>query len=1120
MKPRETTAGILRVLLVCAIAGHAWETNKLYPMPRNMPLIGEAGRSDTAWYFDSLKNADSLFTRLSVPVREGGWSALERDTTDPTGHTFWTINDRGLNVAHEVGGRSDKVFPFPGYTHKLLRIRVQGDSVAVLSIDSIKSLEDAAVFTTGLVSTKAATGETALRMRLDSAKVDTSTGNKIAPVANGYDFEAIRKYGNSLFLSDEYGPFVVEVDIPTLRIKKEWYPGMGLPEVLKKRRANRGMEGMAVTPSGKIVGVLQSAMHNQVGGNTNATRDGEMLRVVWLDPVTGKTREFAYLSDLKDGKRRGRDVKTSEVIALSETRFLVLEQGVENTVEKLYHIDIFEIDITHATDISATGPDGLVIGGKTLEQIAIVRGDLAKTGIVPVAKRLLVGDLIRNSVWRSEKPEGIAVIDDSTLAINNDNDYGMTDYGADGVPHMLAPDQIVPNVMYFRIPKLSARLADTLFPKPAAFRLTILHNNDGESQLIDAGNGATDRGGVDRFKALVDSARTQAAAKGRHVITLTAGDNFLAGKEFQASLDREATAPIYDGIALDLVGYDALTIGNHDFDFGPDVLARFIRSFATSKAPFLSANLSFASEPALKALADSGRIRSHIVLDRGGEKVGIVGATTPTITTISSPRRTTIDTNVVAAIQSRVDSLVAAGVNKIVVVSHLQAVSNDTLMAKKLRNVDLLLAGGGDELLGSTSTLLQPGDAAPVSPYPIKVQDADGKTVYVVTAPGDYLYLGQLEADFDDSGRVIRVVYGSGPRRVVGGSFPDAVGRDAAVKAQVVDPVAAYVSSLSSIIVGRTQQGLNGVRNDVRSKPTNLGALTADAMLWQSARIARNLGIDTARIALQNGGGIRNAAVIPAGPLTMSNMFDIAPFGNKFAVFPRLPVTTLKDGFENAVRLLPATSGGYAQIAGANIWIDTSRAGATLDASGKLATRGSRVRLVVMGTSDTLVRDGQVVDSSRRVPFATIDFLATGGDGYPFGADSFVVAPIAQHQFLRDYISSGLDSIVDSTRYPIGFSGRVHILPSTPVSAASRLARSARFHAANGRLTGALVLAEAGSVRMDLLDIQGRTVATTGNREYAAGPHTLSLAPSGRGLFLLRLDAPGLRQTRTVQILD
>lgn len=173
-----------------------------------------------------------------------------------------------------------------------------------------------------------------------------------------------------------------------------------------------------------------------------------------------------------------------------------------------------------------------------------------------------------------------------------------------------------------------------------------------------------------------------------------------------------------------------------------------------------------------------------------------------------------------------------------------------------------------------------------------------------------------------------------------------------------------------------------------------------------------------------------------------------------------------------------------------------------------------------MGASDTLVRDGQVVDSSRRVPFATIDFLATGGDGYPFGADSFVVAPIAQHQFLRDYISSGLDSIVDSTRYPLAFSGRVHILPSTPVSATSRLARSARFLATNGRVVGSLVLAEAGEVRMDLLDIQGRTIATTGRRELAAGSHELSLAPSGRGLFLLRLEAPGLRQTRTVQILD
>jgi hypothetical protein len=114
MKQAPRRRSVTFALLALACAGHAWETGRLYDFPQ-MPLIGESGRTDTAWYFDSTKNADSVYARLAIPVREGGWSGLERDTTDPTGHTFWTVNDRGLNVAHEVGGRADKVFPFPGY---------------------------------------------------------------------------------------------------------------------------------------------------------------------------------------------------------------------------------------------------------------------------------------------------------------------------------------------------------------------------------------------------------------------------------------------------------------------------------------------------------------------------------------------------------------------------------------------------------------------------------------------------------------------------------------------------------------------------------------------------------------------------------------------------------------------------------------------------------------------------------------------------------------------------------------------------------------------------------------------------------------------------------------------
>ncbi|MFL7867330.1 MAG: bifunctional metallophosphatase/5'-nucleotidase, partial [Anaerolineales bacterium] len=104
------------------------------------------------------------------------------------------------------------------------------------------------------------------------------------------------------------------------------------------------------------------------------------------------------------------------------------------------------------------------------------------------------------------------------------------------------------------------------------YTLTLLHNNDGESQVVNAGSDLEDFGGAARFKAVVDNLRgavTPSASEG--VLMISSGDNFLAGPEFTASLNNGV--PFYDTIAMELIGYDAVALGNHDFDFGPDVLA-------------------------------------------------------------------------------------------------------------------------------------------------------------------------------------------------------------------------------------------------------------------------------------------------------------------------------------------------------------------------------------------------------------------------------------------------------------------------------------------------------------------------------------------------------------------
>ncbi|MGD1916382.1 MAG: bifunctional metallophosphatase/5'-nucleotidase, partial [Phycisphaerales bacterium] len=326
---------------------------------------------------------------------------------------------------------------------------------------------------------------------------------------------------------------------------------------------------------------------------------------------------------------------------------------------------------------------------------------------------------------------------------------------------------------------LLALAAGTASAQSADFYLHVLHHNDAESQLLNAGAGALeDFGGVDRFATVVANLRAEAqvfpAGFDSGSVLITSGDNFLAGPEFSASLD--AGVPFFDTIALDLIGYDAFAIGNHEFDFGPDVLEDFIAGFTTNPAPFVSANLDFSGEAGLQALVDSGRIASSTVIDvatsmGGTVQVGIVGATTTSLPFISSPRGVVVS-DILPAVQAEVDALTADGVDIILLTSHLQGVTTERDLIGSLRNVDAVIGGGGDELLANPDDLLIPGDEPAVvlgeSGYPLTRTDADGATVPVVTTAGAYKYVGRLILGFDTEGNLVEVLDESGPVRVSG----------------------------------------------------------------------------------------------------------------------------------------------------------------------------------------------------------------------------------------------------------------------------------------------------------------------------------------------------------------
>jgi 5'-nucleotidase len=563
------------------------------------------------------------------------------------------------------------------------------------------------------------------------------------------------------------------------------------------------------------------------------------------------------------------------------------------------------------------------------------------------------------------------------------------------------PTQVVTTTTPVTVPGPTQTVTTTVpapAPAPKALRLTLLHNNDGESKLL-TGDSLANVGGAARYVTKLNQVRQQAAAftdpaieagtKAKGTVNVSSGDNFLAGINYQGSL---AAGSFYDAFPLNRIGYDAVTLGNHEFDFGPSRLADFIED--TTSATFVSANLGFDTEPRLKALADQGRIRRSVVVDRGGVKIGIIGLTTPTLPSVSTPGNTVINANLAQVVNTEVDALEAAGVRVIVLSSHLQGLASEKALIPQIDGVDVVIAGGGDELLINGEPKVDTSTA--FGPYPDRtVQDRTGRTIPIVTTQGEYRYVGRLTAEFDAAGDLQSIdAATSGPVRVVGSAFTgapaDAVDRDPAIVRQVDEPLTRFRAALDGRVIARSDVALDGRNNGgetIRRRETNLGNLVADSFLYVARRDSQARGRPLPDVALTNGGGIRNSNVLrgtntgcgPFGsPFTISegDTFRILAFDNTI-VRATVDVPKLKELLEHGFASLPATNGRFPQIGGMRVVVDRSQ------------PVGSRVRSVTLITgNEPLVTNGAVVAApSRQIVVATTDFLAQrNGDGYPFNA--------------------------------------------------------------------------------------------------------------------------------------
>jgi len=458
----------------------------------------------------------------------------------------------------------------------------------------------------------------------------------------------------------------------------------------------------------------------------------------------------------------------------------------------------------------------------------------------------------------------------------------------------------------------------------AEYKLTILHTNDFHARFepiskYDGPCSAEDNGEGKCFggSARLMTAISEARSRSNNSILVDGGDQFQ-GTLFYTYYKGALAAEM-----MNQMGYDGMTVGNHEFDDGPEVLRGFMDAV---KFPVLMSNADVSAEP---LLADT--LAKSTVIERAGEKIGLIGLTPEDTDELASPGDNITFSDPVAAVQGEVDKLTAQGVNKIIVLSH-SSYGVDQKVAAGTTGVDVIVGGHSNTLLSNTN------DRA-AGPYPTMVGDTA-----IVQAYAYGKFLGELNVTFDDAGNITQAV---GEPIVLDA----AVTEDSAVVGRIAE-AAKPLEEIRSKVVAQTNEPIGGDRAVCRAMECTMGNLIADAML---ARVA-DQGI---QVAIQNGGGIR--ASIDAGEVTMGEVLTVLPFQNTLSTF-EVSGATLVEALENGVSQVEEGAGRFPQVAGMSYAFDASKAA------------GSRVSDVMVG--------GAPIEMDKVYGVVSNNYVRNGGDGY------------------------------------------------------------------------------------------------------------------------------------------
>ncbi|HCK01150.1 MAG TPA: hypothetical protein DHV72_14175 [Serratia grimesii] len=320
-----------------------------------------------------------------------------------------TVTDRGPNAdAPAIGEQDAKIFANPAFVPLLMDIRV-GNGKAVAS--NSRPLHDQQGPISGLPLPAGLIGSTNEVALSDTLK--TLPGDR-----RGLDTEGITEDGKGgYWLCDEYGPFLIHIDSQGKILAKygptaeqgELAVAGGLPNIIKWRQPNRGFEGITRLPDGRILAAVQSTLDVEGKSKNKA----QFTRLISFDPVSGKTAMYGYPIDI-DSYKKAKDAKVGDIVAVDNQHILLVEQGSDKDKQMINKI--YLVDLSQATDLSAF--DGK---GKALEFDDAK--ELAKRGVTLAQKREVVD--LRKLGWQQEKVEGLSLIDNRTLAVINDNDFGL-----------------------------------------------------------------------------------------------------------------------------------------------------------------------------------------------------------------------------------------------------------------------------------------------------------------------------------------------------------------------------------------------------------------------------------------------------------------------------------------------------------------------------------------------------------------------------------------------------------------------------------------------------------------------------------------------------------------------